>query len=66
MEQKEWEEKIIEMMVEKGKWVLDENSETHLRFSFKEGIHHWMKDYNKKDRSFVQFDGNIKINIRCC
>lgn len=45
-------------------WQLVENSETKLNFDYIEGDSHWMKDYDKKTRSFIQYDGNQIINFK--
>lgn len=62
MDQVEWEARVKSWMLEGG-WEMDYDNETTLGFSFKEGDYHWMRDYNKKSRRFVQFDGNQRVNI---
>jgi hypothetical protein len=58
-----WEKTTIEWMQSRG-WTHDRNDQDYFGFSFVEGEHHWIRDYNKKTRSFVQYDGNQKVNIR--
>ncbi len=59
---KEWEEVMIVWMKSRG-WENDQNNETTLGFSFKEGDHHWIRDYEKSTRRFIQYDGNQKITL---
>lgn len=59
----EWEKSVKDHM-SKGGWVNDRNDETTLGFSIEEGPHKWIRDYNKKSRTFVHYDGNMKINLR--
>ncbi len=63
MDQAEWEKNITEYMT-KGGWTKDRDNEKTLGFSFKEGDKHWMRDYDKKNRSFVSYNGNQTVNIR--
>lgn len=63
MLQEVWETYIVNFMENAG-WKFNRNDETTLGFSFIEGEHHWIKDYDKKTKTFVQFDGNQKVNIR--
>ena len=62
MEYEDWKQKIIEYMT-KGGWNLDRDNETTLGFQFPEGDALWIRDYDKKTRRFVQFNGNQKINL---
>jgi hypothetical protein len=63
MTQEEWEESITTYMTNGG-WTKDRDDETTLGFSFIEGQSHWMRDYDKKERRFVQFDGNVRVNLK--
>lgn len=60
--QESWE-RAIKLMMEQGGWTLDRDDETHLGFHFIEGDAKWIKDYDKKTRSFVQFNGNQVVNL---
>ncbi len=62
MTQDEWESFITEWMT-RGGWVCDRNDETTLGFSYKQGDSHWIRDYDKKNRSFVHYDGNVRVNL---
>lgn len=62
MTDEEWENIIISWMVQGG-WVNDRNDETTLGFSFLEHPHHWIRDYDKKERRFIQYDGNVRVNL---
>lgn len=62
MTDEEWEKEIILWMTNGG-WVNDRNDEKTLGFSFMEPPHHWIRDYDKKERRFVQYDGNLRVNI---
>jgi signal-transduction protein with cAMP-binding, CBS, and nucleotidyltransferase domain len=62
MNQDEWEKCIKEWM-HNGGWECDRDDEKTLGFSFIEGDHHWIRDYCKKERRFVQFDGNQRVNL---
>lgn len=63
LSQEEWESNIKTHMQEHG-WSLDLDDEKAFQFSFIEGEFHWMRDYDKKTRRFVQFNGNQKINLK--
>ncbi len=63
MNQEEWEKSIIEYMT-KGGWIKDRDDEKTLGFYFIESEKRWIRDYDKKERRFVQFDGNQRINLR--
>lgn len=63
MNQEEWEQKLIKYMTESG-WINDKNDEQTLGFSRHQGEHHWIRDYDKRNHRFVQFDGNRRVNIR--
>ncbi len=63
LSQEEWEENITKWM-ERGGWKKDRDDETTLGFSYVEGEHHWIRDYDKKEKRFFQFDGNVRINIK--
>lgn len=58
-----WEQGIKDLNCSLG-WICDRDDETTLGFSDIQGECHWIKDYNKKTRSFVQFNGNQKVNLR--
>jgi hypothetical protein len=58
-----WKTYITEAMQSDG-WTKDRDDQTTLGFSFVEGDHHWIRDYDKKTRRFIQFDGNQKINLK--
>ena len=62
MDQTKWESSIKKRMENKG-WTFDHDTESTLGFSFVEGEFHWMRDYNKKNRRFVQFNGNQIVNL---
>jgi len=55
---KDQEAKLIKHHTDLG-WICDKNDEKTLGFS-KDG---WIRDYDKKDGSFIHFDGNQEINI---
>lgn len=58
-----WEEKVIEYMTAHG-WTCDVNDENRLGFVFKEDEEHeWTRDYDKKTRTFVQFNGKQKVTL---
>ncbi len=63
MDQEEWEKYITEYMTNEG-WTCDRNDENTLGFSFTQGKHTWIRDYDKKKRRFVQFDGNTVVNLK--
>jgi hypothetical protein len=64
MTEQQWEKSVIENMTEDG-WINDRNDEETLGFSFKqEDGACWIRDYNKKTRTFVQFMGNQLINLK--
>ncbi len=63
MTQEEWENSIIDWMTNGG-WINDRDDETTLGFSFMEGEHHWIRDYDKKSKSFVHYDRNQTIELR--
>jgi hypothetical protein len=63
MEQMEWEKTITEYMT-KGGWSKDKDDEKTLGFTLLQGNKLWTRDYDKKQRSFVHYDGNHKVNIR--
>lgn len=58
-----WTKYMIEYM-ESGGWKNDRNDDKTLGFSSIEGAHHWIRDYDKKDRRFVQYDGNLRLNLK--
>lgn len=60
--QEHWEQSI-KIMMEQGNWVHDRDDETTLGFSAYEGEYHWIRDYDKKTRGFIQYNGNQKINL---
>lgn len=57
-----WEQ-VKEKMLAEG-WTCDLDTEEKLYFSLIDGPHHWMRDYNKITKSFVQYDGNQKVNLK--
>lgn len=62
MNQEDWETDIKEYM-KNGGWTCDRDDDETIGFSFIQGENHWMRDYDKKERRFVQFDGNQRVNI---
>lgn len=62
MQQDEWERLITEDM-EKCGWKKDRDDETTLGFCFPEGDCNWIRDYDKKTRRFVQFNGNQMVRL---
>jgi len=64
MNQAGWESSVKEKMTNAG-WVCDRDDETNLGFSFEEGDKKWIRDYEKKTRKFVQFNGNQIVNLKC-
>jgi len=62
MTDEEWQKAMIEYMTNGG-WTCDRNDEKTLGFSFIEGESHWIRDYDKKERRFVQYDGNRRVNL---
>ena len=62
MEQIEWE-KSVKQYMENAAWTCDRDDETTLGFFFVEGKQHWIRDYDKLNRGFVQFDGNQRVNL---
>lgn len=61
---KEWEKDLIDSM-QSGGWKCDVNTEEKLGFVFDEDEQHeWIREYNKKTRNFIQFNGRQIINIR--
>ena len=57
-----WKEYIIDAMQNDG-WVKDRDDETILGFSKVDGKYHWIRDYDKKLRRFVQYNGNQLVNL---
>ena len=58
-----WEDSVKHMMIEGG-WTMDRDDDTTLGFVFREDNgDEWIRDYNKKSRTFVQFNGSQKINL---
>jgi hypothetical protein len=45
-------------------WKCDRNDESILGFKFPDGEKDWIRDYDKKSRRFVQFDGNRRVFLR--
>jgi len=62
MDQKTWEESVKNQMIESG-WKCDRDDEENLGFHFIEDGFHWIRDYCKKTRTFVQYNGNQVINL---
>lgn len=61
--QDEWMKAVTESMILSG-WLLDRDDETTLGFSYKtRDGGHWVRDYDKKTRSFVQFDANHRVSL---
>lgn len=57
------EKAIIETMVRDG-WTCNVNTSERLGFIlYQDEEHEWIRDYNKKTRRFVQFNGREKITI---
>ncbi len=63
MDQDQWEKEIKEYMTREG-WTCDRDDQKTLGFSFVEGNSHWIRDYDKIERRFVQFDGNQRVNLK--
>jgi len=61
--QEDWEKSVINYMTEEG-WIIDKNDETTIGFSRQDGIHKYIKDFNKKTRRFVCYDGNLLRYMR--
>ena len=57
-EQIVWEEEITEFMITSG-WTKDRDNKTTI--GFKNGD--WIRDYNKKTRRFIHFNGEQKMNL---
>lgn len=62
MNQIEWEDSVKEYMKTIG-WECDTDNEKTLGFNCFDGPFHWMRDYNKKSRRFVQFNGNQIVSF---
>jgi len=60
--QKDWESDLKEMMEATG-WQCDRDDETHIGFSYHQGEFHWIRDYCKKRRRFVQYNGNQVVSL---
>lgn len=62
---KDWEKALIEHMTSHG-WLNDRNDENYVGFTWPEvtETEQWMRDYNKKTRSFVNYNGKQKVNIK--
>lgn len=59
-----WEEEVIEYMTGRG-WKCDVNDENRLGFVFYENEEkEWIRDYDKKTKRFVQFNGRQVVNLR--
>lgn len=57
-----WEQGIKDLNTSLG-WICDRDDETTLGFSDHQGECHWIKDYNKKTRTFVQYNGNQVVHL---
>ena len=57
-----WEKNVKDWMTNCG-WICDRDDEENLGFSKHEDEYHWIRDYNKKTRAFIQYNGNQKINL---
>ena len=62
--QSQWEYDTIHKMTCLG-WTYDNDNETTLGFSIHQGEFHWIRDYDKKTRSFIQFNGNQVVSLKC-
>ncbi len=62
MTEEEWKDELIPLLEKEG-WVNDVDDEFKLGFSWKKGNEHYMRDYNKKTRSFVQFNANQIVTL---
>lgn len=62
MNQDEWEKYITDYMT-KGGWTKDRDDETTIGFHFIENEFKWIRDYDKKTKKFVQFNGNQVVNL---
>lgn len=60
--QEEWEKTMIAWMTSRG-WVNDRNDETTLGFSLRNKDEWWIRDYDKRSRTFIHYNGNQKINL---
>jgi len=50
--------------MEASGWVCDRDEDDIIGFSkYEDEKHEWIRDYNKKTRSFVQFNGRQMINL---
>lgn len=59
MTEEEWRETMIVHMNKYG-WALDRDDETTLGFT----LDGWIRDYDKKTRRFVHFNGNQIVNLK--
>lgn len=50
--------------MEEAGWTLDKDDAECLGFSFYQEDRHWIRDYCKKERNFVQYDGNQMVKLR--
>jgi len=64
MEQDLWERSIKKMMSDGG-WTMDIDNDDKIGFVFMdEKGDKWIRDYDKKTRTFVHFNGDHKINLK--
>jgi len=61
--QSQWEYDTIHKMTCLG-WTFDNDNETTLGFSIHQGEFHWIRDYDKKTRGFIQYNGNQQVNLK--
>lgn len=60
-----WEVGLIKYMAEKG-WKLNRNDADKISFVFYQNEQYeWFREYDKKTKHFVQFNGKQEINLRC-
>ncbi len=60
----EEESYLIKSLVERG-WICDVNTENKLGFIFPvDENEEWIRDYDKKTKRYVHYNGKTKINLR--
>lgn len=63
MTEQDWQQIITKM--EADGWTCDKNTDETLGFIILEDEdHEWIRDYDKKDGTFVQFNGRQVVNLR--
>ena len=60
MEQKAWEIYVKKHMENEG-WTCDRDDEEALIFSLRRDENLLIRDFNKSERRFVQYDGKMKV-----